>query len=183
MPRRDELGPPHYALLGLLAIRPRYGYELAPYFAPAGELGLVCTMGLPLLYATLHRVEELGYAVAEESLASQGPPRKVFRLTPSGSRLLDAWLTTPVQQVALIRQEFLLKLSFARNLAHHDPLDLLARQVRACETMLAEVRDAQQQAEPSSFAALVHDSQERVLEAAQAWLADQLSEEQPRART
>src|SRR5215470_17788745 len=108
MPRRDELAPPHFAILGLLAMSPRHGYDLAPYFTPAGELGLVCTMGLPLLYATLHRVEELGYAVAEESLVSQGPPRKVFRLTPTGWHVLDEWLKTPVKQVPQIRQEFLL---------------------------------------------------------------------------
>ena len=132
-------------------------------------------MGMPLLYATLHRVEELGYAVAEESRVSQGPPRKVFRLTPNGKQLLDNWLQAPVSQVPLIRQEFLLKLFFVRQLPQYDPFELLAVQLRACETMLAEIRELHELTEPSSFAALVHDSHRHVLEATTAWLTEQLT--------
>jgi DNA-binding PadR family transcriptional regulator len=175
MPRRDEMGPAHYAILGLLAASPRHGYELAPYFAPACELGLVCTIGLPLLYATLHRIEELGYAVAEESFVSQGPPRKVFRLTSSGWQILDEWLRAPVKQVPLIRQEFLLKLFFVRRLPEYDQLELLTVQIQACELMLAEIRAAQAASDPGSFPALVHDSNARVLEATTAWLSEQIS--------
>ena len=48
-------------------------------------------------------------------------------------------------------------------------------QLRACETMLAEIRELHELTEPSSFAALVHDSHRHVLEATTAWLTEQLT--------
>ena len=67
MPRRShQLGAADYALLGLLMLGPRHGYELAPYFATDGTLGLVCTLGVSRLYALLHALEELGLVHAEK---------------------------------------------------------------------------------------------------------------------
>src|SRR4051812_17117265 len=48
MPRHPhQPGPPDFAILGLLMLGPRHGYELLPYFSRGGELGLVCTLGTP----------------------------------------------------------------------------------------------------------------------------------------
>ena len=53
MPRQShQLAAADYALLGLLMVGPRHGYELAPHFAPDGDLGWVCTLRLPRLYAS-----------------------------------------------------------------------------------------------------------------------------------
>src|SRR4051812_32974168 len=68
MPRqRHELSAPDYAILGLLMFGPRQGYELLPYFSGGGELGLVCTLGTPRLYAILHALEVLDLVRCETS--------------------------------------------------------------------------------------------------------------------
>ena len=78
MPRRShQLGAADYALLGLLMLGPRHGYELAPYFASDGTLGLVCTLGVSRLYAILHALEELGFVHAD----GVGIDRRPFEAT------------------------------------------------------------------------------------------------------
>ena len=95
MPRRShQLAAADYALLGLLMLGPRHGYELAPYFASDGTLGLVCTLGVSRLYALLHALEELGLVHAESSVVSGGPPRKVFSLNAQGREYLDEFWRT-----------------------------------------------------------------------------------------
>src|SRR3954467_1918677 len=97
MPRqRHQLGPPDYAILGLLMLGPRHGYELLPYFSRGGELGLVCTLGTPRLYAILHTLEELELVTGEPSPPSSGPPRKVFSLTDAGDAAFRRWLSQPI---------------------------------------------------------------------------------------
>ena len=171
MPRRShQLGAADYALLGLLMLGPRHGYELAPYFASDGTLGLVCTLGVSRLYALLHALEELDLVHAESSVISGGPPRKVFSLTAAGEQAFRAWLDQPIRQLRLIRQDFLLKLYFSRQLPGYDTVALVERQMAASKAVADELQ-ARAGAEPSaSFAALVYGSRLAMARATIAWL-------------
>jgi PadR family transcriptional regulator AphA len=149
---------------------PRHGYELAPYFATDGTLGLVCTLGVSRLYALLHALEELGLVHAESSAISGGPPRKVFSLTEAGTAAFLQWLERPILQLRLIRQDFLLKLFFSRQLPGSDTETLVERQV-AASLAVAEELAARARAEPAgSFAALVYESRLAMARATIAWL-------------
>ena len=178
MPRRShQLGAADYALLGLLMLGPRHGYELAPYFANDGTLGLVCTLGVSRLYALLHALEELGLVHAESSVISGGPPRKVFALSESGKEAFEHWLDQPIRRLRQIRQDFLLKLYFSRQLPGDDTARLVERQVAASRAVADEL-EAQVSAEaPDSFAALVYGSRLATARGTIAWL------EAERART
>ena len=171
MPRRShQLGAADYAILGLLRIGPRHGYELAPYFAAHGPLGLVCTLGVSRLYALLHALEELGLVHAESSVMSGGPPRKVFSLTEAGVSAFREWLDQPIRRLRQIRQDFLLKLYFSRQLPDSDTQALVERQVAASRAV-ADSLEAQARAEtPDSFAALVYESRLALAHATTAWL-------------
>lgn len=171
MPRRShQLGAADYAILGLLRIGPRHGYELAPYFANDGPLGLVCTLGVSRLYALLHALEELGLIHAESSVLSGGPPRKVFSLTDAGTATFQQWLDQPIRRLRQIRQDFLLKLYFSRQLPDSDTAALVARQVAASRAVADDLA-AQARAEaPDSFAALVYESRLALAHATTAWL-------------
>jgi DNA-binding PadR family transcriptional regulator len=168
--RSHQLGAADFAILGLLRIGPRHGYDLAPYFANNGTLGLVCTLGVSRLYALLHALEELGLVHAESSMMSGGPPRKVFSLTEAGMAAFTQWLDQPIRRLRQIRQDFLLKLYFSRQLADSDTDALVARQVEASRAVADDLA-AQARAEaPDSFASLVYESRLALAYATTAWL-------------
>lgn len=171
MPRRShQLAAADYALLGLLMLGPRHGYELAPYFANDGTLGLVCTLGVSRLYALLHALEELGLVHAESSVISGGPPRKVFSLTVAGRAAFEEWLVQPIRRLRQIRQDFLLKLYFSRQLPESGTAALMERQLAASRAVADELA-AQVEAEgPDSFAALVYGSRLATARATIDWL-------------
>jgi PadR family transcriptional regulator, regulatory protein AphA len=171
MPRkRHEPGAPDYAILGLLMLGPRHGYELLPYFSQGGELGLVCTLGTPRLYALLHTLEELGLVQCETSPPSSGPPRKVFSLTDTGTDAFLTWLGQPIRRLRQIRQDFLLKLYFSRRIQDRDTLGLIERQIAACRTVSDELQAAADAEPPESFARLVYQSRQATAEATVTWL-------------
>jgi PadR family transcriptional regulator AphA len=174
MPRRShQLGAADHALLGLLRLGPRHGYELAPYFMSDGTLGLVCTLGVSRLYALLHTLEELGLVHAESSVVSGGPPRKVFSLTEAGIAAFEAWLNHPIRRLRQIRQDFLLKLYFSQQLADHDTTALIDRQLavsRSVTDELAAAVDAIAAEAPQRFAVMVYESRLAMAQATTSWL-------------
>ena len=139
MPRQPhQPGAPDFAILGLLILGPRHGYELLPHFSRGGELGLVCTLGTPRLYAILHALEEIGLVRCETEPPSSGPPRKVFSVTEAGIEAFRAWLRQPIRRLRQIRQDFLLKLYFSRVIPGHDTREVIAGQIAASRAVSEE---------------------------------------------
>ena len=171
MPRqRHQLAAADYAILGLLMLGPRHGYELAPHFTADGDLGLVCTLGLPRLYALLHALEELGLVSCEVSVISGGPPRKVFHLTDAGRETFQRWVEQPILRLRQIRQDFLLKLYFSRTLPGADTARLIDGQIDACRAVSEELSSLARAEPATSFAALVYHSRQVTADATIAWL-------------
>jgi DNA-binding PadR family transcriptional regulator len=171
MPRRShQLGAADHALLGLLRLGPRHGYELAPYFQANGPLGLVCTLGVSRLYALLHALEELGLVHVEGSVVSGGPPRKVFSLTAAGEDAFNQWLEQPIRRLRLVRQDFLLKLYFSQQLASHDTAALVDRQLAVSRSVADELAASAAAEPPGSFAAMVYESRMSMAQATTSWL-------------
>jgi DNA-binding PadR family transcriptional regulator len=171
MPRRShQLSAADYAILGLLMMGPRHGYELAPHFTRDGDLGLVCTLGLPRLYALLHALEELELVTCEGSVISGGPPRKVYHLTDSGQETFRRWAEQPIRRLRQIRQDFLLKLYFSRTLSNHDTGQLIDGQIQACRAVSEELAAAAAAEPADSFAAMVFHSRQVTADATIAWL-------------
>lgn len=179
--RRHQLGAPDYALLGLLMVGPRHGYELAPHVSRDGDLGLVCTLGLPRLYALLHTLEEQGLIGGEESVISGGPPRKVYHMTDLGRDTFNRWVEQPILRLRQIRQEFLLKLYFSRTLPGFDTARLIEGQIAACRAVSAELAEAVASEPADSFAALVYHSRQVTADATVAWLEAEQAQAQPGA--
>jgi DNA-binding PadR family transcriptional regulator len=76
-------GDLRYVLLGLIAERPRHGYELIK--AIEEKLGGMYSPSPGVVYPTLTLLEELGY-IRPESAADS--PRKQFVITPEGTAFL-----------------------------------------------------------------------------------------------
>jgi DNA-binding PadR family transcriptional regulator len=146
----QPLGSAEHALLGLISLQPRHGYELADWFAPDGELGEVCATKVSLLYAHLKRLDELGYVVATTEMLGARPPRHVYHLTEAGAGEFWRWLDQPARRNREIRGDFLLKLYFSERIPSHDTIRLVSRQLAiAREELAAQERDLERHAQGS----------------------------------
>jgi DNA-binding PadR family transcriptional regulator len=109
---------PDDLILGLLAAQPQHGYELLAHFTAPAELGRVWTMSTSQVYAVLKRLEGLGLIRGRERRGQDAPDRMEYRLTPSGRRRLEHWLTAPALSASVrsIRVEFISRLHIAERL-------------------------------------------------------------------
>jgi len=114
-------------LLGLLAQRPRHGYDLHGAFeALAGGRDL-WELKPAQVYATLGRLEEGGLVVPERVDQESGPERRIYAITPAGHVELERWLRTPVESQHQ-RDEFFLKLMLSVATALVDPYAVIQAQ-------------------------------------------------------
>jgi PadR family transcriptional regulator PadR len=77
------------ALLLLLHERPRHGYDLLENI-PA-LVGDGADVDLSNLYRLLRGLEGEGLVTSTWDVGGRGPARRVYQLTPAGTRLLEAW--------------------------------------------------------------------------------------------
>ncbi len=107
---------PDETILGLLARRPRHGYELLDCFHDPAQLGEVWKLSTSQLYAVLKRLEAQGLTEGYEVLVPDAPTRTEYRLTEAGESRLQAWLNelTPSASINHVRVEFLSRLYVAR---------------------------------------------------------------------
>jgi PadR family transcriptional regulator AphA len=105
-----DLTPSEYAVLALVAEKPIHGWALAVKLAKGGEIGSIWSLGRPLVYHSLERLEQdkLIKPVGLER-GDRGPHRVVYGATPKGRAALRSWLVRPVEHVRDIRSLFLLK--------------------------------------------------------------------------
>ena len=159
--------PAEFAVLGLLAIRPMHGYEMARYF-DRDELLDVCPIEQSVVYAYIRNVEERGLVRWDETRVGLRPPRKIYELTDAGHAALQAWLQKPVERLREMRLDFLLKLYF---LHVNDPAaerTLVDQQIALCERY--RQRLAERVALGAGFPRLVASSKLTAAEGTLTWL-------------
>jgi PadR family transcriptional regulator len=77
------------ALLASLLDGPAHGYALAEALAGFG-LGEI---SLRRIYRMLRDMEEQGFVASDwDAERTQGPPRRVYALTPQGKHMLSEWI-------------------------------------------------------------------------------------------
>ncbi len=100
-----------YAVLGLLAERPKHGFAISKELGPDSQVGRVLTVRRPLVYRALDRLIDLDLAEPiHTEPGDAGPQRTVLRVTRKGRGRLNSWLSHPVTHVREMRIEFQLKL-------------------------------------------------------------------------
>ena len=133
------LAPGEWAVLALLAEQPSHGWSVAAKLDPSGELGVVWSLGRPLVYRSIDVLAErklIEPAGHEPGL--RGPNRTIFRATPAGIEALGHWLAEPVEHVRDVRSLLLLKLIFAER-AGADPRPMLTAQHAAIENAVTSL--------------------------------------------
>jgi DNA-binding PadR family transcriptional regulator len=99
-----------YAILGLLAQKPRHGYELRVAFEAVVGGDENWEVKPAQIYTTLERLEEAGLVERTSDLGEgDEPSRRVYALTRSGHEALAEWFATGVTPEHQ-RDEFFVKL-------------------------------------------------------------------------
>jgi len=151
-----------------------HGYEMARELEAEG-LTEVCPVEQSLLYAYLRNLEERSLVQWEEQRVGGRPPRKHYRLTPSGRQTVDEWLREPVQRLREVRLALLLKLHLLESLDPIAERQLLRQQIAVCEEYRAAAEARANEAE-DRFSRLVARSRLAAAESTIRWLRDYADE-------
>ncbi len=116
-----------HAVLGLLAQRPRHGYELRAAFEAVigGEENWDVKPGQ--IYTTIDRLEKSGLVEEETTEKDSGPERKIYAITTAGRAVLDEWFAEGVERDHQ-RDEFFLKLMLGLYSDLANPMQLIQTQ-------------------------------------------------------
>jgi len=112
-----------FALLGLLAENPKYGYEIKRQFE--GALGNVWSVSYGQLYPTLRGLSELGWVTKKTEPGKKAAEKNIYSITEKGRRKLDEWLLKPVRSTYRLKDEFTLRFLFFSKLAPAHVLEYL----------------------------------------------------------
>jgi PadR family transcriptional regulator, regulatory protein AphA len=121
-----------WALLGLLALGPRSGYDLKQAVDRSIRHFWAASYGQ--IYPELKRLESAGW-IAGKDAGRGARSRRVYRVTAKGRRELDGWLHGHETRIEL-RDESLLRLFFADVLPRDEALGLLAARREGYRGML-----------------------------------------------
>ncbi|MFQ5576166.1 MAG: PadR family transcriptional regulator [Anaerolineae bacterium] len=159
------------ALLGLLAQRPRHGYELRAAFEAVAGGRQMWRVNPAQIYTTLNRLESGGLIARQGVAQSGGPEKRIYAITPQGMAALTGWLSVPVEGRHR-RDEFFLKLMLCLATAAADPYQLIYTQRASLYRELHAVTAQRSRADPSTGLAriLLLDRTVMHLEADLHWL-------------
>ncbi|MEW6566838.1 MAG: PadR family transcriptional regulator [Chloroflexota bacterium] len=160
-----------YALLGLLALRPRHGYELrAAFEAMVGGEGN-WDVKPAQIYASLTRLESAGWIEEVGVEKEAGPEKRVYALTEAGRAELDLWLQQELPAEHQ-RDGFFVKMMLALATGQANPRKLIRSQRGALYRRLHAVTESRRAADPKRQLAhiLLLDKAVMHLEADLRWL-------------
>ena len=97
-------------LLGLLERQPSYGYDLKRDYDTYFARGKPLSFGQ--VYTTLARLARDGKAIAGPPEHGDGPERKRYAITETGTADVDAWLSRPAAPEPHLQPELFAKVSW-----------------------------------------------------------------------
>jgi PadR family transcriptional regulator, regulatory protein AphA len=167
-----------YAVLGLLALGARTGYDIKRMADEA--LGHFWNESFGHIYPILKRLDERGWVTKTVEPQEGRPDRKVYALTPGGEAALREWFALPIEPVPP-RNELLLKLFFGPLAPRGDLIEQVeahgARQREALanlDALVERVREEERYNPGLPYWLLTMDYGRAVLRALAAWSDDAL---------
>src|SRR5512137_2385775 len=160
-----------HAVLGLLAQRPRHGYELRAAFQAlvGGEANW--DVKPAQIYTTLARLEQGGLVVEDSVEQDAGPEKRIYALTLPGREALQEWFANGIEPEHQ-HDEFFLKLMIGLVSGVADPYRLIQTQRARLFQELHDITEQRSLADPSRDLAgiLLLDKAVMHLEADLRWL-------------
>lgn len=129
-----ELTVLEYTILGLLSTGPQTGYSVIGALEKSAHS---TSASSGAVYPALKRLERHGIIEGELEAIYETRPRKVYRLTSIGERLLDEWLRAPLSQTEVLEERgiVLSKFLFAeKRLARAEVIEWLNAYEKATDT-------------------------------------------------
>ncbi|MGC5014486.1 PadR family transcriptional regulator [Streptosporangium sp. DT93] len=154
-----------HALLALLSLGPRHGYQLRVEFE--ASTGATWPLNVGQVYTTLSRMERDGLVTPGEP-DEQG--RIVHAITEAGRAEMGRWFDTPVVHSDRPRDELVVKLAMAVAAGEVDVAEVVRRQRTATMRALQQLTKAKRAAGEGVARRLVLDSMIFQAEAEQRWL-------------
>ncbi|GIH04207.1 hypothetical protein Rhe02_22740 [Rhizocola hellebori] len=168
MPR--PLTAAELALLGLLAERPRHGYELEEVIVERGMRDWT-EIGFSSIYYVLARLHERGLVDERAAPSARGKPRKVYAPTPAGLRALAEAAEAVLANLVPVPAPLLLGLANQPALPPQRFAAALARRADALADRVAAVQAAADaQSDAPDFVRAIFDFSLGQLMAEQRWL-------------
>ena len=162
-----DLQPGEYAALAFLAIEAGHGYEVARRWE-ASPLALIAPADQSTVYTYLRGLERRALVDWDEVRIGRRPPRRIYAPNEDGWSVLRAWLKQPVSRMREVRQDFLLKWFFLRQIDPAAERTLIRAQTHVCRTYIEDARAHLDTAE--GFERLVWESRLTAAEGVLSWL-------------
>jgi PadR family transcriptional regulator AphA len=102
-----------YALLGLLTLGPKTGYEIKKSIEES--IGFFWQESFGQIYPTLKKMEQLGFVESQDSSEGSGKSKTTYKITKLGQKELKKYLESSLSK-NIVRNELLLKIFFASNM-------------------------------------------------------------------
>ena len=142
------------AILGLLAQRPRHGYELRAAFEALIGGEEIWEVKLAQIYTTLARLEDGGLVTQESVDQDGGPERRIYGITRRGRGELNKWFGSGVGGEHL-RDEFFIKLMLSIQDEKADPYQVIQAQRSELYQELHDLTNRRNAANPRSALAQI----------------------------
>jgi DNA-binding PadR family transcriptional regulator len=175
-----------YAVLGLLAQRRGYGYDLVQRFEE--QVGPAWQLNAGAIYVALDKLEQEGLvrpvsgadgeAPPTRRRTTRGAPRVIYEATPRGLERFEDWMATG-SQMSPLREELHLKLALSRPRNLPRLIELTYEQEQAClerleqhlgSTSFDDLLTASQQPWAAVASVMVRDAEVVHLQATVEWL-------------
>ena len=160
-----------HAVLGLLAQRPRHGYELRAAFQAVVGGEENWDVKPAQIYTTLARLEQNGLVAEEGVEQDAGPEKRIYAITLAGRKTLKEWFACGIEPEHQ-HDEFFLKLMIGLVSGVADPYRLIQNQRAHLFQELHDITEHRSHSDPSKELAkiLLLDKVVMHLEADLRWL-------------
>ncbi len=158
--------------LGLLAEEQLYGYDLLERIRER-SMGFWVEVGKASVYQTLHRLERDGLITGKSQEGTDGPDRRVFRITKAGRDRFHAGLDERVGALAPYETEAGTALGFVGQLAGAEARRAVDARERGVHDLLDAVKSERGRVATAKDRAVSNamlDRQEALAKAELAWL-------------
>jgi DNA-binding PadR family transcriptional regulator len=172
-----ELPTTSYALLGILAITPMSGYELAQ--ATDRSIANFWPVSRSQVYSELARLEGLHYVTGTDVAQERVPDKRVFEVTPAGQKAFEDWLATPGYEPERMRLGFCVKMFFGHDMPRETMIQNLERFAKHNESRAAYLKEIVEMLSVLPEAVFTRATASlglRIAEAAKEWAEEMLAD-------
>ena len=128
-----------YAILGLLHYKDMHGYAIKEHLEK--HFGYMWTVNYGQIYPALKTMQSEGQVTMKEVAQSDAPDRKLYSITEKGREDFREWLHGEPEKKMVMRDPFLLRMTFFGFGDARRALELIEEQIRMYEDHLSRRRE------------------------------------------